>query len=145
MTGGRHVIAVGLIAVSTMFPAAPLSTTVVAQPVTATTDRVPTFAAEMSTVLRINSDNTSEELTTDRVTILAEPALKEWGVQQISFSETIESLQILEAFTQKTDGRKIAVESTAMLTKMETSRPGLPNSSKDTISASEKLFFLLWR
>jgi len=60
--------------------------------------------------LTISSDLTAIQDTTVRQTVLNESAIRILGQQSLSFAESISTIEIVEAFTEKADGRRLALD-----------------------------------
>jgi tetratricopeptide (TPR) repeat protein len=75
------------------------------------------FTVSSDTVLTINRDETFEKLVTIRIKVLGEVAVSVVGQQSLAYVQDTQTLDILEAFTEKADGRKIQVEPTNILTR----------------------------
>jgi transglutaminase-like putative cysteine protease len=54
---------------------------------------------------------------TVRYKVLRETAIRSLGQQNLSYVESLNPLEIIEAYTEKADGRKIAIEPTGILTR----------------------------
>jgi hypothetical protein len=97
-------------------------------------DGTPGYTGTATTVLKVNPDNTSEEAYTIRVRITTESALKQVGKQMFAFNELLDTLQIAEAFTEKADGRKVAVEAAAIFTQDQE----LPGNAADFVDSHDR-------
>jgi transglutaminase-like putative cysteine protease len=75
------------------------------------------FTIAGDTVLTIRPDFSSEKLVKVRIKVLGEAAVTAVGQQSVSFHERNQSLDVLEAYTEKSDGRKISVEPTNIITR----------------------------
>lgn len=78
-------------------------------------DRIPDYAGVESITLTVRPDGTSEAVETRRIRVLAESAVKPEGKQSFSFSASLEALEVIEAATEKPDGRKIPVPPSALV------------------------------
>jgi hypothetical protein len=58
-------------------------------------------------VLTVNMDRTAELLETRRVTVLAPGSIKAVGQQVATYIDGMEKLDVIEAYTQKADGRRL--------------------------------------
>ena len=67
--------------------------------------------------LSIHSDMTVTDVVTQRLKILVPAAIQTASQQQISFVEGMQTLDIVEAYTEKTDGRRLMVEPTNIITR----------------------------
>src|ERR1043166_5593676 len=68
------------------------------------------FTLATDTVLTVRPDFSSEKVITVRVKLLGEAALSGAGQQSLNFHESQQKLEVLEAYTQKEDGRRISVD-----------------------------------
>jgi tetratricopeptide (TPR) repeat protein len=68
-------------------------------------------------VLTIRPDFSSEKVITMRVKLLGEAALTQTGQQSLNFHESQQKLEVLEAYTEKEDGRRIDVEPANIFTR----------------------------
>src|SRR4051794_26958576 len=62
-----------------------------------------------NTVTTFRADQTVEDVETLRVRILNEGSLSSAGQQRLSFIDGVQKLQIVEAYTEKSDGRRVSV------------------------------------
>lgn len=65
---------------------------------------------KIDAVLTVHADRTAELTETRRITILAPGAIRPAGQQVATYIEGMETLDLIEAYTQKSDGRRIDVE-----------------------------------
>jgi transglutaminase-like putative cysteine protease len=65
----------------------------------------------------IRSDLTATVDSTVRFKILRESAIRTLGQQTLSYVESLNPLEIIEAYTEKADGKKIAIDPTKILTR----------------------------
>jgi tetratricopeptide (TPR) repeat protein len=75
------------------------------------------FIVSGDTVLTVHQDATAEKLVTVRVKILGGSALRSMGQQTLGYHEGSQSLDIVEAYTEKLDGRKIQVNPASIMTR----------------------------
>jgi tetratricopeptide (TPR) repeat protein len=75
------------------------------------------FTLATETVLTIRPDFSSEKLTKVRVKLLGEAALSGAGQHSLNFHESQQKLEVLEAYTEKEDGRRVAVEPASIFTR----------------------------
>jgi len=75
------------------------------------------FTLATNTVLTIRPDFSSEKVTTVRIKLLGEAAISGVGQQSLNFHESQQKLEVLEAYTEKEDGRRIAVEPANIFTR----------------------------
>ncbi len=67
--------------------------------------------------ITLHADGTAEEVRTRRVKILTETGLKSEAKQAIGYQSTLQDLSVLEAYTEKADGRRIDVDRPAIVTR----------------------------
>jgi Domain of Unknown Function with PDB structure (DUF3857)/Transglutaminase-like superfamily len=84
------------------------------QPVVSDT---PTYTFNTESDVIVRPDRTSVEIRRARIKIAQEAAIRAVGQQSITFTEGMENFEIVEAFTQKADGRRVPVEASAILTR----------------------------
>src|ERR1051326_7240137 len=75
------------------------------------------FTLATDTVLTVRPDFSSEKVITVRVKLLGEAALSGAGQQSLNFHESQQKLEVLEAYTEKEDGRRIVVEPANIFTR----------------------------
>src|SRR5262245_19364235 len=81
------------------------------EPPAADADRnSPAYTAAVDTRIIVRPDLTAAVTYTVRYKILRESAIRSLGQQNLSYSESLNPLESVEAYTEKSDGRKIAVE-----------------------------------
>jgi len=84
----------------------------------AQTNQAPaSFLWSGDTVMKIRADETVEKTSTMRIKVLGEAALQAAGQQSVSYHEDTQSLDILEAYTEKADGRKVTVDPINIMTR----------------------------
>jgi tetratricopeptide (TPR) repeat protein len=88
-----------------------------ARPAAAAEPAATSFTVATDTVLTIRPDFSSEKLITVRIKLLGEAAIGAVGQQSLNFHESQQNLEVLEAYTQKEDGRRIHVEPTSIFTR----------------------------
>ena len=91
-------------------------------PAPATTDpdpdrNSPAYTASVDTKLIVRPDLTAVVTNTVRYKILRESAIRTLGQQTLSYVESLSLLEVIEAYTEKRDGRKIAVDQGHILTR----------------------------
>jgi hypothetical protein len=89
-------------------------------PAPATTDpdrNSPAYTASVDTRLTVRPDLTAVATNTVRYKILRESAIRTLGQQNLSYVESLSALEVIEAYTEKRDGRKIAVDQGHILTR----------------------------
>ncbi len=67
--------------------------------------------------ITVHADRSAEELTTRRLKVLSEAAIRSAGQFSQSFVDGMETMRVVEAYTLKTDGRKIPVEPSNIITR----------------------------
>jgi transglutaminase-like putative cysteine protease len=77
----------------------------------------PAYSTAVDSRMTINSDLTAIQDTTVRQTVLKESAIRILGQQSLSFAESISTIEIVEAFTEKADGRRLALDPANILTR----------------------------
>src|SRR5262249_40981168 len=80
-------------------------------------ETVAPYAVQYEGQIIVKPDRTATEIFTRRVKILAPSALQAAGQQQIFYVEGMETLDTLEAFTEKADGRRIDVDPANIITR----------------------------
>jgi len=86
----------------------------IASPVCADT---PAYSTAVDSRMTINSDLTAIQDTTVRQRVLKESAIRILGQQSLSFAESISTIEIVEAFTEKADGRRLTLDPANILTR----------------------------
>jgi hypothetical protein len=84
------------------------------QPVASDT---PTYTFNSETYITVRPDRTSVQTHHVNIKIAQEAAIRAVGQQSITFVDGMENLEVVEAFTQKADGRRVPVEAGAILTR----------------------------
>jgi len=69
--------------------------------------------------ITLRADRTAESLSTTRIKILGESALRSIGQQTVSYVEGMQTLDVVEAYTEKADGRRIMVDPASIITRDE--------------------------
>jgi hypothetical protein len=77
----------------------------------------PAFSTAMDTRVSVNVDLTATVENTVRKKVLKESAVRSLGQQNITFAESMSALEIVEAFTQKSDGRRVPIDPANVLTR----------------------------
>src|SRR5262249_46223106 len=72
--------------------------------------------------LTLRSDRTAESLSTTRIKILTESALGTIGQQTISYIEGMQAVEVVDAYTEKKEGRRNAAEPAGIKTRHEAAR-----------------------
>src|SRR5712691_1647101 len=112
-------------AVATLLAGALLVQSAAAQPAppptappTADSDRnSPAYVASVDTRIVVRSDLTAAVDHTVRYKIVRESAIRTLGQQNLSYSETVNPLEVVEAYTEKSDGRRIEIDEGHILTR----------------------------
>lgn len=81
----------------------------------ARTDEAP-FALQLESHITVNADHTATEVATEKIKILTQGAIGTVSEQQLPFIDGIETLDTVEAYTAKADGRQIPVPAKNILT-----------------------------
>jgi hypothetical protein len=74
------------------------------------------FVQQFEGRLTVGADHVATEVYTRKITVLTQAAIASVSEQQMTFIEGIETLDILEAYTAKADGRRIPVPAQNILT-----------------------------
>jgi hypothetical protein len=80
-------------------------------------DATPPFTTELKGHLTIRDNRTATEVTTKRIKILSQGVIQSLSQQQIQFVEGMQKIETVEAFTEKADGRHVAVDSGNIITR----------------------------
>jgi Domain of Unknown Function with PDB structure (DUF3857) len=82
-----------------------------AQTLAAPTERAsgPT-SIKLDTTITVRADRTWQTVTTQRVSVLTESALDRAGRQSVSYIESMETLDVVSAYTEKANGRGVPVD-----------------------------------
>ena len=76
----------------------------------------PPFAQQYESHVTVNADHTATEVFTEKIKVLTQSAIETVSEQQLIFIEGIETLDTVEAYTAKADGRRIPVPAKNILT-----------------------------
>jgi transglutaminase-like putative cysteine protease len=98
----------------------PLAEPTSAQPAPSAADadrNSPAYAMSGDVHITVRPDLTVEVNRTARFKILRESAIRTLGQQNLSYVESLDPLEVITAFTEKADGRKIEVERANLLTR----------------------------
>jgi hypothetical protein len=79
------------------------------------------FSLAFDRTITLHADRTADSVNTTRIKILGEAALRSVGQQAVSYIEGMQTLDVIEAYTEKADGRRIAVDPAAVITRDEAS------------------------
>ncbi len=77
----------------------------------------PPFTTQLNGHLTVRDDRTATETTTKRVKILSQGVIQSLSQQPVQFVEGMQKLETLEAFTEKADGRHVAVDPANIITR----------------------------
>src|SRR5215468_4136641 len=88
-------------------------------PAPAAHDEPATYSIGFNKTITLHADRTAESVSTTRIKILGESALRTVGQQTISYVEGMQTLDVVEAYTEKADGRRIAVNPATIMTRDE--------------------------
>jgi hypothetical protein len=77
----------------------------------------PSFTRSIDTRVTVAPDLTAVITSTVRHKIVRESAIPTLGQQSLSYVESLNPLEVVEAYTEKPDGRKVAVEQSNILTR----------------------------
>ena len=75
------------------------------------------FSVAYVTHLTVRQDRTATEISTKRIKILTPSAVQTLSQQQLQFIEGMETVETVEAFTEKADGRRIPVDPANIITR----------------------------
>lgn len=81
----------------------------------------PPFSLAFDRTIALHADRTADSVTTTRIRILGEAALRSMGQQTASYIEGMQTLDVVEAYTEKADGRRVAVDPASIITRDEAS------------------------
>ena len=101
-------------------PAKPAKAPKAAAPAAARAEPAP-FSLAFDRTITLHADRTADSVNTTRIKILGEAALRSMGQQTLSYIEGMQTLDIVEAYTEKADGRRIAVDPASIITRDEAS------------------------
>jgi transglutaminase-like putative cysteine protease len=73
------------------------------------------FVGNDDIVITVNQDGTAQQVWTRRVKLLSDGAVEANGKLSTAFRETIQSVEVIEAFTEKADGRRIDADPASMV------------------------------
>jgi hypothetical protein len=77
----------------------------------------PSYTTEYDSHIFVRDDNTATETFTWRISVLSRSAIQSISQQQLTFLGGSETLETVEAFTEKRSGKRIPVEPAKMLTR----------------------------
>jgi hypothetical protein len=104
---------IAAIPMSLIFSACGIGLTAAAQDEPA--DEAP-FAQQYESHVTVNADHTATEVFTEKIKVLTQSAVETVSEQKLTFIEGIETLDTVEAYTAKADGRRIPVPAKNILT-----------------------------
>jgi len=79
------------------------------------------YSVAFDRTLTLHANRTAESVNTTRIKILTEAALRNMGQQTVSYIEGTQILNVVEAYTEKVDGRRVAVDPATFITRDEAS------------------------
>jgi hypothetical protein len=79
------------------------------------------FSLAFDRTITLHADRTADSVNTTRIKILGEAALRSMGQQTLSYTEGMQTLDVVEAYTEKADGRRVAVDPASIITRDEAS------------------------
>jgi hypothetical protein len=79
--------------------------------------RGPAFRYEIDNHITVSRDGRSRQRQTVKVSIAKEAVLARIGQQSVSYVENMETLDVIEAYTQKPDGNRVPIDPAAILTR----------------------------
>jgi transglutaminase-like putative cysteine protease len=77
----------------------------------------PAYTASIDMRIAVRPDLTAAVDSTVRYKVLRESAIRALGQQSLSYTESLNPLEVVEAYTEKPDGRKLAVDQSHILTR----------------------------
>jgi len=77
----------------------------------------PALSVAIDVTIRVHADNTAQRLETRRLRALGVAAVQSIGQQTIGYIEGMQRLDIVEAYTEKADGRKVPVDLATLITR----------------------------
>jgi transglutaminase-like putative cysteine protease len=75
------------------------------------------FIGSNEVVITVNKDGTAQQLWTRRVKLLSDAAVEANGKVATPYRETLQNVEVLEAYTEKADGRRVDADRASMVTK----------------------------
>jgi transglutaminase-like putative cysteine protease len=90
-------------------------------PAAAAREEPASYSVGFDKTITLHTDRTAESASTTRIKILGESALRAVGQQSISYVDGMQTLEIVEAYTEKADGRRIAVDPASIMNRDEAS------------------------
>src|ERR1700674_2134522 len=81
----------------------------------------PPYSFTLVSTITVRPDRTAETVSTRRIKVLGEGALQIVGQQSLAYIEGMQSLDIVEAYTEKANGQRIQVDPASIITRDEAS------------------------
>jgi hypothetical protein len=75
------------------------------------------YVAQYQSRITVRTDGTATEISTQRLKIQKRSAIQAVSQQQLSFVEGMETLDTVEAFTEKANGRRVSVDTANIMTR----------------------------
>ena len=75
------------------------------------------YSIDIDEAMDVHADRTALEVLTTRIKVLTEAAVQDQGQQVRNFVEGLATLDIVDAYTEKPDGRRIAVDPADIITR----------------------------
>jgi hypothetical protein len=79
------------------------------------------YSIAFDKAITLQADRSADSVTTTRIKILAESALPAIGQQNLPYVEGMQTLEIVAAYTEKADGRRITVDPASIISRDEAS------------------------
>jgi hypothetical protein len=79
------------------------------------------FSLAFDRTITVHADRTAVAVNTTRIKILGEAALSSMGQQTVPYIEGMQTLDVVEAYTEKADGRRVAVDPASIITRDQAS------------------------
>jgi hypothetical protein len=103
----RLLLATGLVALAVLVPT---GAGLAQSPAAPAERRVGPTSIKLDTAITVRPDRTWQTVTTQRLTVFTESALDRVGRQSVSYIEGLESLDVITAYTEKANGRRVPVD-----------------------------------
>ena len=111
--GLRHSIATWVIAACLGLGCASLSFANVPAPV----EQSAPLVGDNDIVITVNRDGTARQISTRRVKLLSDAAVEAFGKLGTPYRETLQTVEVLEAYTEKSDGRRVEADRASIFSK----------------------------
>jgi hypothetical protein len=98
--------------------ATPAKRTNPARPAATRAEPVP-YSLAFDRTIALHADRTAASINTTRIKILGEAALRSMGQQTLWYIEGVQTLDVVEAYTEKADGRWVAVDPASIIARDE--------------------------